>query len=429
MRSYGKSYAFLSVVLLVPLALLLATCGGGNENGTPEGTKTAVATGTGAPSGQFGPGVTDTEILLGAHVPLSGALGAVYAMIPNATLAYFNYVNDTQGGVCGRKIVYQLEDNYYEPARGLEMARKLVEQDKVLALVGNLGDLDHSSAFEYLNEAGVPDLLVSGGAHKYGSDPQGHPWTVQMIPDYRAESSFFGQYISENLPGKTVAVLYENDDFGLDGLTGLKQALDPDKNEVVSEQPYEASAVDIRSQVVNMRDSGAEVAVFYTTPAATGQAIKAADRLGWKPQYLVTYVNSDDILFQFVPAPILEGMMTSNILKLAAWKDEPAIAKHHEIMSQYGGPAPSNFSVYAQALGELMVEVLSRACDNLTRQGLMDAIESIDGWHSDLLLEGINVTISDTDHTAFDTGRLLKVVVENGKGRFEYFGPTYQFQQ
>jgi len=429
MRSYGKSYAFLSVVLLVPLALLLATCGGGNENGTPEGTKTAVATGTGAPSGQFGPGVTDTEILLGAHVPLSGALGAVYAMIPNATLAYFNYVNDTQGGVCGRKIVYQLEDNYYEPARGLEMARKLVEQDKVLALVGNLGDLDHSSAFEYLNEAGVPDLLVSGGAHKYGSDPQGHPWTVQMIPDYRAESSFFGQYISENLPGKTVAVLYENDDFGLDGLTGLKQALDPDKNEVVSEQPYEASAVDIRSQVVNMRDSGAEVAVFYTTPAATGQAIKAADRLGWKPQYLVTYVNSDDILFQFVPAPILEGMMTSNILKLAAWKDEPAIAKHHEIMSQYGGPAPSNFSVYAQALGELMVEVLSRACDNLTRQGLMDAIESIDGWHSDLLLDGINVTISDTDHTAFDTGRLLKVVVENGKGRFEYFGPTYQFQQ
>jgi len=198
---------------------------------------------------------------------------------------------------------------------------------------------------------------------------------------------------------------------------------------VVSEQPYEASAVDIRSQVVNMRDSGAEVAVFYTTPAATGQAIKAADRLGWKPQYLVTYVNSDDILFQFVPASILEGMMTFNILKLAVWTDDPAVAEHHEIMKKYGGPTPSNFSIYAQALGELMVETLSRACDNLTRQGLMDAIESIDGWHSDLLLDGINVTISDTDHTAFDTGRLLKVVVENGKGRFEYFGPAYQFQQ
>jgi branched-chain amino acid transport system substrate-binding protein len=420
MRAYGKSCAFLTVLLLLLLTLLLPACSGGNEEGTP----------TRVPSAEFGPGVTDTEILIGAHAPLAGALGAVYAMIPNATSAYFNYVNDTQGGVCGRKIVYKVEDDNYDPAKGLEVTRKLVEQDKVLALVGNLGDLDHSSAFEYLNEVGVPDLLVSGGAHKYGSDPQGHPWTVQMIPDYRVEATFFAQYISENLPGKKVAVLYENDDFGIDGLAGLKDTLDPAKNEVATEQPYEASAIDIRSQVTNMKDSGAEVAVLYTTPGVTGQAIKAADRMGWKPQYLVTYVNSDDILFQFVPAPLLDGMITFNILKLAAWRDDdPAVAKHYEIMNKYGGPVPSNFSIYAQALGELAVEVLSRACDNLTRQGLMDAIESIDGWHSDLLLDGINVTISDTDHTAFNNGRVLKVVVENGKGRFEYVGPVYEFPQ
>jgi len=410
-------------------ALSLVGCGGGEEGpaGTAGPTGTPVATATRAPSGQFGPGVTDTEILIGAHAPMSGALGAVYSMIPKATSAYFNYVNDTQGGVCSRKIVYKVEDNNYDPAKGLEMARKLVEQDKVLALVGNLGDLDHSSAFDYLNEVGVPDLLVSCGAHKYGSDPQGHPWTVQMIPDYRMEGTFFAQYISENLPGKKVAVLYENSDFGRDGLAGVKQTLDPAKNEVVSEQPYEASAVDIRSQVTNMKNSGAEVAVLYTTPGFTGQAIKAADRLGWRPQYLVTYVNSDDILFQYVPPPILEGMITSQIMKMAAWKDDPAVAKHHEIMSRYGGPTPSNFSIYGQALGELAVEVLSRACDNLTRQGLMDAIESIDGWHTDLLVDGINVTIDRTDHTAFDNGRLMKVVVENGKGRFEYFGPISEF--
>jgi len=428
------------LLLLAPVLLLAACNGGVDEEGTPEGTSTpaasatqagtpAAANSTPASSSHVGPGVTDTEIIIGAHSPISGALGAVYAMIPKATGAYFDYVNDTQGGVCGRKIVYRVEDDNYDPAKGLEVTRKLVEQDKVLATIGNLGDLPHASAFDYLNDASVPDLLVSAGAHKYGSDPQGHPWTVQMIPDYRMEATFFGQYISDNLPGKKVAVLYENQDFGIDGLAGVKEGLDESKNQLVSEQPYEPTAIDIRSEITNLKNAGAEVVVLYTTPGFTAQAIRNADRLGWKPQFLASYVNSDDIMFQFVEPKLLDGMLTFQALKLAAWRDDSAVAKHYEIMSKYGGPAPSNFTVYAQALGELAVEVLSRACDNLTRPGLMDAIESVQGWKSELLVEGIDVTISDTDHAALEAGRMLRVVVDgSGKGSFEYFGPVYQFQ-
>jgi branched-chain amino acid transport system substrate-binding protein len=438
----GKPSVFLIARLLLPLVVLLAACGGGSEEeGAPEGTNTpaatatqagagttAASTATPASTGQFGPGVTDTEIIIGAHSPLTGALGAVYAMIPRATGAYFNYINDTEGGVCGRKIVYKVEDDNYDPARGLEVTRKLVEQDKVLALVGNLGDLPHASAFDYLNDANVPDLVVSAGAHKYGSDPEGHPWTVQMIPDYRMEGTFFGQYISENLPGKKVAVLYENQDFGIDGLAGVKQGLDPSRSPLVSEQPYEPTAIDIRSEITNLKNAGAEVVVLYTTPGFTAQAVKNADRLGWKPQFLASYVNSDEIMFQFADPKLLEGMITFQIYKMAAWKDDPAIAKHYEIMSKYNGPPPGNFTVYAQSIGELAVEVLKRSCDNLTREGLMDAIESIDGWHSDLLVEGVDVTINDEDHTALDAGRMLRVTVENGKGNFEYFGPVYALQ-
>ena len=443
MRARARFSFFLMTLFFLPLLLLLAACRGENEESTPDATTapaaTATQTGTGTQaaasstptaSGEFGPGVTDTEIVIGSHDPISGSLGAVYAMIPRTQTAYFNYVNDTQGGVCGRRIVYKVEDDNYDPAKGLEVTRKLVEQDKVLALVGNLGDFPHASAFEYLNQAGVPDLLVSAGSHKYGSDPQGHPWTVQMIPDYRMEGTFFGQYISENLPGTKVAVLYENQDYGIDGLAGVKQGLDPAKNELVSELPYEATAIDIRSEITNLKNTGAEVVVLYSTPGFTAQAVKNADRLNWKPQFLASYVNSDDIMFQFVSPKLLEGMITFEILKMAAWREDPAIAEHYEIMQKYGGPSPGNFTVYAQCLAELAVEVLSRSCDNLTRQGLMDAIESIDGWHSDLLLDGINVTISHTDHTAFDEGRMLRVVVdENGKGSFEYFGPVRQLQQ
>ncbi len=426
-----KASPWLVALLLACLVAIPLASGCGEEEEatpTPGGTPTAAVTGTPTAVAEV-PGITDTEIILGADCPLAGAMGAVYAMIPKATEAYFNYINDTQGGVCGRKIVYKLEDNQMDPAKGAEAVRKLVERDKVFAIVGSLGDLPHSGVWDYLNEKGVPDILVSAGAHKYGSDIEGHPLTVQMIPDYTVEATFFGDYISESLPGKKVGILYENQVYGYDGLAGVKSSLDPDKNEIVSEQSHESTAVSVRSQVTNMKNAGAEVVVLYTTPGFTAQAIKEADQLGWHPQWLMSYVNSDPIIFQFASAELMEGAITTQIYKLADWTDDPAIAEHHRIMRDYGGPSPTNFTVYAQSLAEVAVEVLSRTCDNLTREGLMDSIESLTDYHSDLLLDGVNITFSPTDHTALGNAKLLKVVLHDGKGEWEYFGPLLYYGQ
>ena len=200
----------------------------GGDGATPAPPTTSMRRTAATPAGEV-PGVSDTEIVLGADCPLAGAYGAVYSMIPKASEAYFKYVNETQGGVCGRKIVYKVEDNGSDPAKALEAARKLVEQDKVFAMVGSVDDLPHQGNWDYLNEKGVPDLLVSAGGNRFGTDPQGHPWTVQMIPSYTIEGTFFGRYISENLPGKKIGVLYENSDQGIDELAGLKNGLDPDE--------------------------------------------------------------------------------------------------------------------------------------------------------------------------------------------------------
>jgi branched-chain amino acid transport system substrate-binding protein len=425
-----KTSARLVVLLLACLVTMALVSGCAEdeeaESPTPGGTPTAAVTST-PTAAEVGPGITDTEILLGADVPLAGAMGAVYATIPQATKAYFDYINDTQGGVCGRKIVYKLEDNGMDPAKAAEAARKLVERDKVFAIVGSLGDIPHGGVWDYLNEQGVPDFLLSAGAHMYVADPEGHPWTVQMIPDYRNEAALFGEYISESLPGKKVGVLYENQVFGYDGLAGVKMSLDPNKNELVSEQAYESTTVSVRSQVANLKNDGAEVVVLYTTPGYAAQAVKEADNLGWYPQWVMSYVNSDEMLFQFASAELLEGAITSQSYKMATWTDDPAIAEHHRLMKEYGGPSPTNFTIYAQSLGEVAVEILGRICDNLTREGLMDATESLTEYHSDLLLEGINITFGPDDHTAIGKGRLLKVVLRDGKGEWEYFGPVFTY--
>jgi ABC-type branched-subunit amino acid transport system substrate-binding protein len=395
-------------------------------------TPTPIVTGTATPAGTPTPaaavsGITDKEIILGQHAMLGGTFGAIYSMLPQTQQAYFKYINETQGGVCGRQIVLKVEDNGNDPAKGLEVTRKLLEKDQVFAIFGAVGDLPHSSVEPYHNEIGVPDLFITGGAHNYGAEPEKFPWSVGGVPDYRTEGTFFGRYISENLPGKKVGVLYENQYLGWDGLEGVKNGLDPEKNELVSEQSYEASAVDIRSQMMNIKNAGAEVVILYTTPGFTAQAISGADQMGWHPQFMASYTNSDPVLFQFVPAELAEGLISFNAFKPPDDTDDPAIAKHHEIMQKYDGPTPGVFTVYAQLTAELMVEALSRTCDNLTRQGLMDAVESLRDYRSDLLLEGVTITLSDTDHYTLQSGFMEHVVLEDGKGKWEYFGPVYTF--
>jgi len=424
-RSLGKFWPIFLTLATVLVALTMACEDEEEATPTPGGTPTAEATGAPAATAEV-PGITDTEILLGADVPLSGAMAAVYATIPQATEAYFNYINDTQGGVCGRKIVYKVEDNLDDPARAMEVVRKLVEEDEVFAMVGSLGDAPHPATWDYLNENGVPDILVSVGAHMFGADSERHPWTVQMIGSNRLEGLAFGQYISQNLPGKKVAVLYPNLAMGKDCLEGVKQGLDPDKNEIVSEQSFEITAVSISSQVNNLKNSGAEVIVTNATPGFSAQAIKQADRLGWHPQWFLSYVSADEMMFQFVSPELLEGAISFQGIKLATWTDDPAIAEHYRLMKEYGGPTPTNFTVYAQTVGELAVEALSRTCDNLTREGLLDAVESLTDYHSDLFLDEVTISLSDTDHRVLEDGVMLRAVVdEDGKGRWEFFGPVW----
>jgi len=427
-RKLSSLLATLLLACLITIPLTLACEGEEEEAATPTPAVTDTATPADTPTATTaGPGITDTEIILGQHAMLSGTFGAVYSMLPQTHQAYFKWINETQGGVCGRDIVLKVEDNGNDPAKALEVTRKLLEDDRVFAIFGAVGDLPHSSVQPYLNENGVPDLFVTGGAHNYGAEPDKYPWTVGGVPDYRIEGTFFGRYISDNLPGKKVAVLWENQYLGWDGLAGVKNGLDPEKNELVSEQSYEASAIDIRSQIINMKEAGAEVVILYTTPGFTAQAIKQADRMGWHPQFIASYTNSDPILFQFVSAELAEGLISFNAFKMPDDTDDPDIAQHYEIMRNYGGPNPGIFTIYAQLTAEVLIEALSRTCDNLTRQGLMDAVESLRDYKSGLLLEGVTVTISDTDHYTLQAGPMEHVVLEDGKGKWEYFGPVYTF--
>jgi branched-chain amino acid transport system substrate-binding protein len=425
---------WLTFLVLTGLLLVLAVACGEEEEeetsaGTPAatvpGTATAAATGTPAAAAEV-PGITDTEIILGLHGPLSGTWGAAYAPVIGGVEAYFKYVNAEQGGACGRQIILKIEDDQYLPAKAVEAVKKLLDRDNVFAIIASIGTAAHSAVWEDLNEKGVPDLWIMSGAHKFAAEPEKYPWSIPLLPDYYVEGTIFGKYISENMAGKKVGILRQNDDWGEDVLAGLKNGLDPDKNELVAEESYELTDISIRSQVTNLKNAGAEVVVSASNPPTSAQLIKEADRLGWHPQFFIDYVNSDEMMFLYASPELMEGVITLQANKLSDWTDDPDVAEHHRIMNEYGEYPAGNFTAVGAAAAFLTVETLRASCDNLTRQGVMDTVHTIfKDYQGDLTLPGITTDLSPTDHLATEAMRMLRA----HNGAWEYFGDIISFKE
>src|SRR5512145_1553784 len=192
----------------------------------------------------------------------------------------------------GRQVVYKIYDDGYNPANTVQLTRRLVEEDKVFAVVGQLGTEPVQAVRPYLNERRVPQVLVATGASYWGTQYKQYPWTIGFQPDYIAEGRLYGLHIKANQRGKKIAVLYQNDDYGKDYLYGLRSALGKayaDAN-VVAQEAYETGAPTIQSQMAKIRASGAEVFVILALPNQTIQAYAFGKALGFNPDQI--YVNS-----------------------------------------------------------------------------------------------------------------------------------------
>ena len=209
---------------------------------------------------KYDPGATDTEIKVGNIMPYSGP-AAAYGTIGKAEAAYFNKIN-AEGGINGRKITFISYDDAFSPPKAVEQARKLVESDEVLLIFQPLGTQSNSATQKYMNAKKVPQLFVATGATKWG-DPQNFPWTMGWQPNYQSEARIYAAYILKNYPGKTIGVLYQNDDFGKDYVIGLREGLGDQANKlIIVESSYETSSPTVDSQVVQIK--GANPDIFIT---------------------------------------------------------------------------------------------------------------------------------------------------------------------
>src|SRR3954453_24231604 len=238
---------------------------------------------------KYDPGATDTEIKIGNIMPYSGPASA-YATIGKTEAAYFNKIN-SEGGINGRKINFVSYDDGYSPPKTVEQARKLVESDEVLLIFNPLGTPGNTAIQKYMNAKKVPQIFVSTGAAKW-NDPKNFPWTMGWQPNYQTEARIYAAYILKNHPGKTIGVMYQNDDFGKDYVIGLREGLgDQAAKLIVVEASYETTSPTVDSQVVQIRSANPDIFVNISTPKFAAQAIKKLGELKWKPVHFLTHVS------------------------------------------------------------------------------------------------------------------------------------------
>jgi branched-chain amino acid transport system substrate-binding protein len=421
MMKMFKPFLVLSALLIVALTAGIAC--GDDDDDTGTGTPTEAPSGSEAASETPGElltdfGVSDTEIKLGESIAMSGAAASYGTAIVPSITAYFDYVNTELGGVCGRDISYSAEDDQYSPAVAREVAQKFIDQEEIAAFIGNLGTAANTGSAGYINDPngdgdtsdGVPDLFIATGVNAF-ADASALPWTILFNPDYTSEGTILANYLNDNRPGETVATLYQNDDFGKAGRDAFVAAFE---GNIVAEETYESTATDINSQLANLRNADPDILFLYTIPQFAAKVYPYMAQNNWAPQVVMSYVNSASLLASLVGGEsgveagfqAIAGAISNNyLLDPVADADDPAIVEHARIMAAYGGPAVGNLSVYAQAIAETAVETLQIACDNgdMTRAGIMAAAESVTDFHPSIMLDGINLTMTDTDHSAIQS--------------------------
>jgi branched-chain amino acid transport system substrate-binding protein len=358
------------------------------------------------------PGVTATEIKIGNTNPYSGPASA-YGTIGKAIAAYFKKVND-EGGVNGHKVNFITYDDAYSPPKAVEMVRKLVEQDQVAALFQTLGTPTNTAIHKYVNSQKIPHLFVATGATKW-NDPKSFPWTMGWQPNYQTEGRTYAAYILKNFPDAKIGILYQNDDYGKDYRKGLLDGLgEAAKKMVVLEQTYEVTDPTIDSQIVNLKNSGANVFFNVTIPKFAVQAIKKAHDIGWKPNHFLNNVSSS-LATVLKPAGLeaSKGLITALYMKEVTdpqWRNDKGFQDWVAFMKKYypDGALDDQSNAFGYTAAQAMVQVLKQCGNDFSRENIMKQAANLKNVEFPMLLPGIKVNTSPTDHAPIEQEQLAK---------------------
>jgi len=332
------------------------------------------------------PGVTATEIKLGITSPKTGTVALSYGKLPAAMKAYFDYIN-ANGGVNGRKITLVSRDDKYLPQQAATQTRNLVLSDKVFAIVGALGTATHTKAYvaAQLAKNNVPDLFVNTGFSGF-DDKTKYPTTFLVLPSYAMEAKIISKLIADTPTLKPMPsfLIAQDDEFGKDGVKGFALAGHKFADLPILYPAGSLSAALAEGALAKINAAvpaaAKPVMVLMGTTDSTALILKAAEKLSLTSRF--TWIagsvggDANTLLALGVKPATIEGAYAASFFPDAKDTTDEYVSQFMKINEKYNkGVTFDNVVLQAMNSSMLTVQALRAAGKNLTRAGLMKAIE------------------------------------------------------
>ena len=370
-------------------------------------------------------GVTATSIKLGISSPKTGSAGLVYGKVPGAMKAYFDYIN-ANGGVNGRKITLISHDDKYLPRLAATQTTKLVLNDKVFAIVGALGTATHSNAYNAakLAKNNVPSLFVNTGFSGFANKAK-YPTAFMVLPSYAMEAKIMAKFIKDTpaLAPQASFLIAQDDEFGIDGVGGFKSAGHTFAAAPTLYPQGGLTAALAEGALTRLSAvPGKPILILFGTTDTTATILKAAEKLSLTTKFTFmggsVGADANTLLALGVKATTVDGVISASFFPDAKDVTDPYVKQFTEINTQYNkGVTFDNTVLQGMNSAMLTVQALRAAGKNLTRTGLMSAIDTKGSTFASAGLVPLNYSAtSRVGYNGYWLGQL------NAKGELKPFG-------
>lgn len=351
-------------------------------------------------------GFDDKEIRIGTWGPMSGP-AAPWGVICTGSKLVFDLINEN-GGIHGRQIKFYIRDDQYNPAQTKAGVKELVERKGVLAFVGGIGSSTGMAVKDYIVSNKIPWVCPAAVVKDFVFPPNEYIFGIYFL--YEDEASILTQYLVEKEGYKKIGVLYQNDSYGEDGLKGVKKRLLSYGMEPVAEIPLEMTEKDVTSQILKLKESGAEAVIAWvvTTPAVI--ALKTSGTVGFKTQWVFPSTLADYSMMYKITGGLWEGVITGCLWNPDA-DDDPKIKMYREAAERLTPQAHwGTFYMAGITYSEPLAEALKRVGRDLSEERLREELDKFNGFQG----IGPKITWSPTCHQGTDSCMIARCGT-NGK--------------
>ena len=352
--------------------------------------------------------VANKTVKVGAFAPITGPV-PFYAVINHAADAFFQDMN-AKGGIKGWKVQYVVRDDGYEPARSVAVTQRLVEDDKVFALVASNGTAQNVAIIPFAKQHNLPVVGPSGGSPKLFAEPNIFP----LLPDYALSASKCAEYALGVLKKDKIALLWENDELGRSAKRGIDLYLKSLGKETVVDASFNVRSTDFSAQVRRAADSDAQVTILFGSNANLASALRAANTMGYTCDWFAPFFTADPSTYGLAK-DLLNGVHFSSWLMPVDSDNENVKTYRATIGKYYPNDPMGVFGLNGWTQASLFAAAFERLVSSggpLTREGLIDALN---GMTNVSLGAAKNVTFSKDDHRG--TREECMIQAQDGKFR------------